>query len=557
MAQAMAEVEAVNVDGGGGGGVGDGGGKAGRSIDMLYLLTQAVDRAAERAAEHPALRFGGSGMTYGELADRSDRLARLLVDEGVRRGDRVGIYANKGFAAAVAMYGIMKAGAAYVPLDPSAPRGRLAFIARDCGIRHIVTEAAKRDAVEAIVAEAPAVQCVVGAAATHGGSVRALSWDDVASAPPGFSACTMELDLAYILYTSGSTGVPKGVIHTHRSALSWANIAAQTYGFTPADRISNHAPLHFDLSTLDYFAAAVAGATTVIVPESHTKLPASLSQLMETERLTVLYVVPFALVQLLLHGALEKRELRSLRWVLFGGEPMPPKHLRALMATWPHARFCNVYGPTEVNGVTYHVVPPLTAEPDEPIPIGRPYGNVEAIIVDDEDRAVAPGEAGLLLIRSPTMMRGYWGRPDLNERAFCRREVFGHYHDLFHRTGDVVQERADGTLAFLGRKDRQIKARGHRVELDEVEAALLAHDAVETAAAFPLPNADGGHDIGAAVVLKPDRPATAPDLLRHAAAQLPPYALPSRLVIMTELPRTSTDKIDRIRLQALTAAQCA
>lgn len=518
---------------------------------MLYLLPQAVDQAAARSPDHPAIRFGGRQLSYADLAVRSDRLARVLAEQGVRRGDRVGIYMGKGLDSAVAIYGIMKAGAAYVPLDPTAPAARLAFILRDCGIRHLVTEPAKADALRHVAADGTALRCLVGIPSLERLPGPTITWEEVDMAP----ACpphagTMEQDLAYILYTSGSTGVPKGVVHTHRSALSWAGISAQTYGFRAGDRLGNHAPLHFDLSTLDYFAAAVAGATTVIIPEAHTRLPASLSKLMADERLTVIFAVPFALIQLLLRGALDKRDLGALRWVLFGGEPFPTKHLRALMALLPHARFSNVYGPTEVNGVTYYNVPPLPDGSDEPIPIGRPYGNVEMLIVDDADRPVPHGAEGTLLIRSPTMMRGYWGRADLNERAFFRRPASGLCEDVFHRTGDLVRQRPDGNLDFLGRKDRQIKTRGYRVELDEVEAALLSHDAVEAAAVFPVPDADGGQHMEAAVTPRRGATLTPAELRLHAAAQLPPYAVPEAVVILTELPRTSTDKIDRLQLQA-------
>lgn len=521
---------------------------------MLYLLPEAVDRVAERAPDHPAMRFTGRQLTYSELSTASGRLAHVLAEEGVRRGDRVGIHLNKSLHCAVAIHGIMKAGAAYVPLDPAAPAARIAFITRDCGIRHLVTEPSKAEPLARAAAEGMQLDCAIGLEAHAAVASRVVRWAEVDAAPARAPACgTMEQDLCYILYTSGSTGVPKGVMHTHRSALSFAEIAVRTYGLNAGDRISNHAPLHFDLSTLDYFAAAVAGATTVIIPEAHTKLPASLSKLMEDEHLTVLYAVPFALVQLLLKGALEKRQLSSLRWVLFGGEPFPPKHLRALMRQLPQARFSNVYGPTEVNGVTGYIVPPSSEDDDEPIPIGKPYGNVEILIVDDADQPVAPGEAGLLLVRTPTMMRGYWGRPDLNERAFFRRPAFGMYEDVFHRTGDLVRELPDGNLAFLGRRDRQIKARGHRVELDEVEAALLTHPLVEGAAAFPVPDADGGFHIAAAAVLRSGALLDAAELSRHAAATLPPYAVPERITIVQEFPRTSTDKIDRLRLQAMAA----
>jgi amino acid adenylation domain-containing protein len=522
---------------------------------MLYLLPHAVDQAAARTPDHPAIRFAGRQLSYAELAARSDRLACVLAEQGVRRGDRVGIYMGKGLTSAVAIYGIMKAGAAYVPLDPTAPVSRLAFILRDCGIRHLVTEQAKAAILQHVAAEGVDLECLVGIEPHEGLTGRTIAWEAVDTAPAcAPHAGTMEQDLAYILYTSGSTGVPKGVMHTHRSALSWAGISAQTYGFRRDDVLGNHAPLHFDLSTLDYFAAAVAGATTVIIPEACTKLPASLSKLMEDERLTVIFAVPFALVQLLLRGALEKRDLGALRWVLFGGEPFPTRHLRHLMALLPHARFSNVYGPTEVNGVTFYQVPPLPGDSDEPIPIGRPYMNVEMLIVDDEDRPVPPGQVGALLIRSPTMMRGYWGRPDLNDRAFFRRPAFGHYEDVFHRTGDLVRERPDGDLDFLGREDRQVKTRGHRVELDEVEAALLSHVAVEAAAVFTVPDPDGSQHIEAAVTARPAAAPTSAELRLHVAAQLPPYAVPETIVVLAEFPRTSTDKIDRLQLQAWATA---
>jgi amino acid adenylation domain-containing protein len=398
---------------------------------MLYLLPHAIDRAAARAPEHEAMRYAGASLTYAQLAERTDRLAGLLRAQGVRRGDRVAIHAGKGLAAGVAIYGIMKAGAAYVPLDPSSPPARQAFILRDCGIRHIVTEPSRLAALRLLLAEGVPIECVVGAEGELGGGVRSVTWSDVDAHPSAeHDPDLVEMDLAYVLYTSGSTGTPKGVAHSHRSALAFARVAADTYGFTSDDRLSNHAPLHFDLSTMDYFSSALAGATTVIIPEAHTRLPASYAALIEAERLTVLYAVPLALTHLLLHGALDKRDLSSLRWVLFGGEPFPTRHLRSLMAALPGARVSNVYGPTEVNGVTYWIVPPLEAEDDAPIPIGQPYANVEVRIVDDDDEPVGDGNPGELLVRTPTMMRGYWARPDLDMRVFWTKRVFGHFEDV-------------------------------------------------------------------------------------------------------------------------------
>ena len=308
--------------------------------------------------------------------------------------------------------------------------------------------------------------------------------------------------------------------------------------------------MHFDLSTLDYFAAAVSGATTVIIPEEYTKLPASLSKLMSDERLTVFYSVPLALIQLLLHGALDTRDLRSLRWVLFGGEPFPTKHLRALMHELPQARFSNVYGPTEVNGCTYFEVPTLLAHSNEPVPIGRPYPNVEALIIDENGSVITDDAIGELLIRAPTMMLGYWGNPELTERSVYERSRFGVCDDRFHRTGDLVQTLSDGNLRFVGRKDRQVKVRGHRVELDEIESALASHDAVAEAAAYLVAAGDERQTLHASAILTASSAtATHVDLEKFLRRLLPSYAIPERIEILDAFPRTSTGKTDRRELQ--------
>jgi amino acid adenylation domain-containing protein len=519
---------------------------------MLYLLHQAVDRAAEKTPEHEAICYSGQRLTYAALSEQSDRLAYVLHALGVKRGDRVGMCMNKSLNTPVALYGIMKAGAVFVPLDPSAPAARLAFIIRDCGIRHVITESSKAGLLREFVYSGIDLQSAIGLEPGEGLPTNCVSCAEVSSAPNRVpDTGIIEQDPAYILYTSGSTGTPKGVVHTHRSALSFAEIAVQTFGFESSDRLSNHAPLHFDLSTLDYYSAAIAGATTVIVPEVYTKFPASLSKLMQDERLTVFYSVPFALIQLLQYGALDKRDLSALRWVIFGGEPFPTGHLRRLMESLPGARFCNMYGPTEVNGCTYHILPTPPNLTEDSIPIGRLFGNVQALVVGEDDEPVPYGEVGELLVRSPTMMQGYWGRPDLNTRAFCRRPGVGPVEEVYHRTGDLVRWDNDGNLLFLGRKDRQVKVRGYRIELDEIEAALYTHDAVESAAVLAVQGDDGSKHLEAVVVLKPGSTVQPAELVRHVSSLLPPYAVPEKVGFLRSMPRTSTGKVDRIQLQAL------
>jgi len=500
-----------------------------------YLLFHALEYYADISPEQEAVRLSGDHLTYQQLSERSNQLAHALLELGVRRGDRVGIYFNKCLESIVSLYGIMKAGAAYVPLDPFAPVERLRFVIRDCDIRVLLSDDQKLEStLEILDGQEDAVQLI-------GPEIKQKTTNSVATWSELYSSSNITLPelqlteqgLAYILYTSGSTGVPKGIMHTHRSGMSFAEWAVSTYGLLQSDRLSNHAPLHFDLSTFDLFAGHLAGATMVVIPEGLAKFPASVANLIEQEKITVWYSVPFALIQMLQRGKLAIRDVQALRWILFAGEPFPPKHLRELMKAIPHARFSNLFGPTETNVCTYYHVSAIPEEGDETIPIGIPCDNVETLVVDNEDNVVSPDETGELLIRGGVVMRGYWGQPEMTVNGFYLRGLIPDSADVFYRTGDLVRLNDDGDFEYLGRKDRQIKTRGYRVELDEIEIALLGSNLIE-----------------GAIVLTAGVQADQDDLIEYLSTRLPPYAIPSRLWISESFPRTSTGKIDRRALQS-------
>lgn len=537
---------------------------------MLYLLPHLVDRAAERDPERQAFKVPRRALSYAELARRSNQLARLLRREGVQRGDRVGIFMPRELRSAVAVYGITKAGAAFVPIDPHVPAGGLRRLIDDCGIRVLVTARQQRKTLAKLAASrrseggALDLETLIGLDAAElepqtadPEPLRTLPWSAVDEEDPDSppDVFMMEGDLAYLMYSSGSTGRPKGIVHTHRSGMAYARLSKHAYGVHAEDRIGNHSPLHFDMSTFGYFTAPLAGATTVLIPEAHTKLTASLSQLMEDERLTIWYSVPLALIQLRARGVLKSRDLTSLRWVLFGGEPFARQHLAALMARWPQARFSNVYGPAEVNQCTHYHVPPIErgSADASPVPIGRVWRNTEGLVLDAEDQEIdGAGEAGELVIRSPTMMRGYWARPELDAKAFYRRRAAG-FEQVFYRTGDLVRRQDDGELLFLGRMDRQVKVRGYRLELDEIERTLMSHDSVLEAGVVPM--RDGGEasevtGLYAGVRARPEAPELDLETLRAFLAEvLSWYAVPKNLEQLEDFPRTTSGKIDRRALQ--------
>lgn len=522
---------------------------------MLYLLPQAIDNTASRSPNKEAIRCFGKSLTYEELALQSSSLARVLREQDVKRGDRVGTFMNKSLEAVISLYGIMKAGATFVPLDPLAPPARLSSVIKDCGIRCLISKSDKISELKQILALGAELEIVLGLDKADGLLIESISWENMLNATPitnPYEKLT-ELDLSYILYTSGSTGNPKGIAHTHRNVLNIANWGRETYSVSSEDRLGNFMPFHFIPSTFDLYASAIAGATTVIIPEAITKFPASLSKLLAEERISIFYSVPFALNQLREHGSLHLRDLSNLRWILITGEALHTKHLLQLMAALPGVRFSSQYGSTEAYTCAYFHAPKDLEDTDEPIPMGRIIENVEDLIVDENDHPVAPGEIGELLIRSPMLMKGYWGQPEKNETSFYRRRNSSGFEHRFYRTGDLAQLLPDGNYRYRGRKDRLVKIRGYRVELDEVEAALLSHPLVVEAAAFAISDKQGNKLIDAAVIPRPEVEASADDLLQHLNARLPVYAVPRTIHLMPDFPRTSTGKISRKDLQEMSS----
>jgi amino acid adenylation domain-containing protein len=513
---------------------------------MTGLMHHLLDEAAARAPDGIAVRCDDHGLTWEELAVRAWSLAAALLDGGVRPRDRVAVYVDKGLRVPAALYGTMAAGATLVPVDPRSPATQVSRILRDTGATRLVTEPGKRHAVIEALADNPEVVQVIGLAPGEDLGRAAVPWESVeaqrrGSMPP---VRLIEQDPCYILHTSGSTGLPKLILHTHHSARSFVDWAVSEYRITPDDRLSNHSSHHTCFATFDFYAAAGARASTIILTPSVMMMPGSLSELLEREGVTIWYSVPTALVQLSLRGGLEHRDLSSIRWVLFAGEVFPGKHLHRIMRQLPAARFSHVYGSTEVNVCTYYHLPPVS-DLQGVLPIGRPCSTSSTVIVDEAGADIPRGEAGELWVRGSTVMSGYWGDPERNRAVLVQRPTGGSLTETYFRTGDRVREIDDGNLAFVARADRQVKVRGYRVELEEVESALLSLPEVEEAAAFTVDDGEGSLSIRAAVV-NGDAPEDRAErrILEGLSRLLPPQALPERIHLVPSMPRTPTGKID-------------
>ena len=512
---------------------------------MTYLLHQNILHQAKKAPDHVAFRCGREEYTYAELASKMQQLAAVLQESGVQRGDRVGIFLHRCLETALAIYGIFQAGAVYVPIDPTLPEERVRFLIQDCDIQILITHPTQARRLAKLGNETDTLRTIIGLEKDW--AVPTISWASVWTYSAVPAPRQLETDLAYILYTSGSTGQPKGVMHTHYSGLSYARLTAQLFDIQPTDVIGNHAPIFFDISTLGYFTGPLVGATTIISSDAHVMLPTSLGKLIEQERITIWYSVPIALVQILQSGTLPQLDWSALRWLFYAGEPFPLGHLRTLMELLPETQFSNIYGPTETNQCTYYNLPGLPAE-DTPVPIGYLWDNTEMLILDEEDQEVEVGEPGELLIRSATMMQGYWNNPERTQQSFYHNTTANGLSRTFYRTGDLVLLDEDGLLQLLGRKDRQIKTRGYRVELDEVEIAILTHPQVREVAVFAKTAESGdSKTIAAAISWKEELPIA--ELKAFLKKKLPAYAVPEDWVKYQELPRTPNGKIDRKLLQ--------
>lgn len=522
----------------------------------MTLLQEYVTREAARRPGAVAVRFGGERLSYGDLDAASNRLARQLKDSGCRRGDRVCLLGPKSLEAIVAIHAIYKADGVYVPIDPASPAARAAKILDACEPRWLLAGPGTLALLDELAREERFRGLSIGWLGREramGERVRprfSLGDVDVHPATPLPSANGPH-DAAHILFTSGSTGTPKGVVITHASVVHFVTWAVRYFGTTAADRMSGHAPLHFDLSVYDVFGAFASGAELHLVPPELGVLPNRLAEFIRASRLTQWFSVPSVLHYLAKFDVVRPHDFPALRRVLWCGETLPTPALRYWMERLPHVSFTNLYGPTETTiASSYYTVPGCPADDRAAIPIGVACPGEELLVLDAELHPVPPGRAGDLFVGGVGLSPGYWRDPERTAAAFLADPRSGAGRRIY-RTGDRARVGADGLVYFLGRTDAQIKSRGYRIELGEIESALNAIASLREGAVVAVET--GGFEgtaICCAYVVADGGAAVTPVTLRRDLARaLPAYMLPSRWAELERLPRNANGKVDQRRLK--------
>ncbi|MEO7986975.1 MAG: amino acid adenylation domain-containing protein [Gemmatimonadales bacterium] len=517
---------------------------------MSLSLASGVCRYGAKQPERLALCADGRRLTYGELARLARKIAAALRESGVQPGGRVGILASRSIDACAGVLGASWAGATYVPISLKSPEKRLLHVLDLSGVSALLADSTGAKLLsERVLAAGPRLILVPDADTARALSlridkqIRAVSTladtDELAEPVP-----VRAEDLAYVMFTSGTTGVPKGVMVSVGSVHHFLTVMQERYGLTPEDRVGEPMELSFDLSVFNMFMAWKTGASLHVVPSTHVMAP---GKFIRENGVTVWLSVPSVIAMMKRVKALKPGSLPSLRYSLFCGEPLPAAAVQSWREAAPNSVIDNLYGPTEATVACLHervTEDPLITPEREVISIGEPLDGMEACIVDFDLHVLEPGQAGELAVAGPQLATGYLGAPELSTARFPM--IAG---KRWYLTGDLAYADAAGKFHHLGRIDNQVKVLGYRVELEEIEAHLrhVAETELVAAVAWPVSHgtAEGivGFVAGRQIV---------PGEIRDALKQrVPSYMVPASIRAIDSLPLTANGKVDRKALGAL------
>ncbi len=527
---------------------------------MPKLIQEYVTRSAELYPDRAAIVWKDETIPYAEMDRLTNQLAHLLRSVGCEKGDRVAFLIPKSPNAILTMVGTLKADCVYVPIDTDCPAARVAKVIEACQPKVIMAASSVKRLLDELFANAELTSNITV------GTLEAIHLEgqhfateftglDVLNQPAETPAYkNTSKDAAHLLFTSGSTGTPKGVVIPHGNVIAFVEWARHYFQMDEHDRVSGHAPLHFDLSTYDTYGAFAAGAELHPVPPELNLLPNKLADFIRSRELTQWFSVPAILNYLFKFSSVKDGDFPSLKRLMWCGEVLPTPTLMYLMERLPLVQFTNLYGPTEATiASSYYTVPICPEYETDAIPIGQPCDGEELLVLDAQLQPTSFLEIGDLYIGGVGLSPGYWQDQTKTDAVFIRHPVTG---QRIYKTGDLAKLGDDGLVYFLGRADTQIKSRGYRIELGEIEAGLHALSFLDESAIVAI-DTDGfeNKEICCAFVAKPDSDVTVPMLKRELGKHVPKYMVPAMFLEFDALPKNGNGKIDRPRLRAMFADQ--
>lgn len=514
------------------------------------LVHQFLENSAARLPDKIALVCGEKRLTYREVNDRADQLARSLMGMGLKRHDRVVVFLENSAEAVVSIFGILKAGAVFIVPNHAMKAKKLNYILNDSGAGVLITHTNKVHVVKEAVRAAPKLERILWLGnANHiplsdSGAPAHHLWEDVFRQPTGSGLAqqgsTIDVDLAAIIYTSGSTGEPKGVMSAHRNVAAAARSITQYLENKETDVVLNALPLSFDYGLYQILMSFLFGGTVIL--EKSFAFPYKILHRLVEERATGFPIVP-TMAALMRQMDLSRFDFSSLRYITNTAAALPVSSIRKLQAVFPHVKIFSMYGLTECKRVSYLPPDQLHSRPES---VGIPIPNEEVFIVDEEGNEVGPGRVGELVVRGSNVMQGYWNAPEETARVFRPGRYRG---ETLLYTGDLFKRDEEGYLYFFARKDDLIKTKGERVSPKEIENALCSMEKVAEAAVIGVPDDLFGQAIKAFIVPKNGTPLSAEQVMKHCQKELEPFMTPKFVEFLNSLPKSPSGKINKKQLK--------